>query len=78
MYYLPYRKTAGEYEEFPHEIPDYEIRNRGRAAQPERSPSLGIGRFEYNPVLSSRESYYPLIGAGFNENLRLPSGVATP
>ncbi|HOQ44065.1 MAG TPA: hypothetical protein PLA43_00390 [Bryobacteraceae bacterium] len=52
-----------------------------RAEDGPRSPTddrrWATGRIEYTPVLSDVTSYYPEFRAGFNSNLRLPSGNTT-
>lgn len=77
LYYLPYKKIKGDYLEFPREIPAYDIRTGDGPQSQKDQRRWATGRVEYNPVLSRRESFYPKVGGGFNENLRLSSGPGT-
>ncbi len=74
LFYLPYKQAHGEYVEFPREIAEYDIRTADGPHSQKDKRRWGTGRFEYVPQLSHRESFYPVVGGGFNQNLRLPAG----
>ena len=73
LFYLPFGWDGKKWREFPID--------RIGARTPD-GPDTGTdapwatGQIEYAPPLGAMSSFYPVFGAGFNENLRLPRGGA--
>jgi len=78
LYYLPYKKVNGRWQEFPREIKRYNIRTEDGPKSQKDSRLWSTGRFEYKPLLWQKEAYYPVFASGFNQNLRLPEGPNEP
>jgi len=72
LYYLPYKRVNGRWEEFPHEIEQYRIRTEDGPHSQKDSRRWATGRQEYRPPLERRSAYYPVFTAEFNDNLALP------
>jgi len=72
LYYLPYKNKGGVWSEFPQEREEYKIRTGDGPKSQKDWRRWATGRIEYQPQLWNKDSYYPLSGAGFNENLKLP------
>jgi hypothetical protein len=73
IYYLPYKKVDGDWQEFPREISRWKILTEEGPKSQKDLRLWGTGLFEYRPALWEKSAYYPVFSPGFNENLRLPS-----
>ena len=72
LYYLPYKRVNGRWEEFPREIEEYRIRTENGPHSQKDARRWATGRQEYAPPLERKSAYYPAFSAGFNDNLSLP------
>jgi len=75
LFYLPYKKKAGTYQEFPREIERYNIRTEEGPHSQKDARTWATGRIEYSPPLSRKSAYYPVFAPGFNDNLHLPESA---
>ncbi len=71
-FYLPYRFDGSRWEEFPQEVPQYNIRTEEGPHSQKDSRRWATGTIEYNPVLSDLAAYYPEASEKCGANLRLP------
>ena len=58
LFYLPYKRTAKGWEEFPQEIDEYHIRTSDGPRSQKDGRYWSTGRIEYTPVLSDPRAYY--------------------
>ncbi|HUJ21071.1 MAG TPA: hypothetical protein VLX58_06075 [Bryobacteraceae bacterium] len=58
LFYLPYKRTANGWEEFPQEIAQYQIRTPDGPRSQKDERSWATGRLEYTPVLDDPRAYY--------------------
>jgi hypothetical protein len=76
LFYLPYTSDGQRWEEFPKEVPQYQIRT-GDGPQSQRDARRwSTGRIEYRPPLGDRRSYFPVFNSTFNDNIDIPKSHA--
>jgi len=75
LFYLPYKKKGGAYQEFPREIEQYAIRTEDGPHSRKDARMWATGRIEYSPPLWRKSAYYPVFAPGFNDNLHLPESA---
>ena len=80
LYYLPYRRSAAGWEEFPREIPEYNIHTQDGPRSRKDARMWATGRLEYQPGLTPDlaqvvevVSPYVIIDAQFTSNVDLPA-----
>lgn len=56
LFYLPYKKTATGWQEFPNEIPQYAIRTADGPHSQKDARRWATGKIEYRPVVSTEAS----------------------
>jgi hypothetical protein len=75
LYYLPYKYDGKRWEEFPRELPEFQVRTEDGPQSQKDARRWATGRIEYHPQLNDRNSYYPIFSSAFNDNLNLsPDG----
>ena len=56
LFYLPYKRTATGWQEFPNEVPQYAIRTADGPASQKDARRWATGRIEYRPAVSDKAS----------------------
>ncbi len=72
LFYLPYKFDGQQWNEFPREVSEYQIRTADGPRSQRDARRWSTGRIEYRPPLDDRRSYFPVFSPEFNENIEIP------
>ncbi|MCX6622212.1 MAG: hypothetical protein NTY38_14315, partial [Acidobacteria bacterium] len=70
-FYLPFQTDSKQWTARPKDARNYQIYARNGPKSNADTRLWGTGRLEYSPAMWESDSFYPVFGDGFNQNLKI-------
>jgi hypothetical protein len=71
LYYQPFQTDGKQWASRPKDSGEYRIYTKNGPHSHTDKRLWGTGRLEYNPAMWESDSFYPIFGEGFNQNLKI-------